>query len=400
MTILLVKRDRQANCGCLTATDFLLAITTNYINFVSQYRPPLPKSLTTRYQLHTPSIFSIMTSPTSITKRLGIGATIVVLYFVWFQSFYNLITHHTIFPYTDWKVFAKSGSLNLLMYAIYFLWNYLIVFNVNTWKENRKLNIWLRISVDTVLSFAVMVGVNYFYVLICTLTDPTSPPFVDWPATIMLNLNLLLIVEVIYYVATYRQSVKEVEKKQREALQYQYDALKAQVNPHFLFNSLNILYSLIDLDRDKSREFAMALSKTYRYIMSRQGQTCVPLAEEMKFLRSYTEVLKLRYDNTLFVEITGEDHVGDHQVITYCLQLLLENVIKHNIILPEKPMTVRIEVLDDCVRISNPVHQRIVADNGSGIGLSYISRMNTLKGKHFRYSQENGIFMAVLPFIK
>ncbi len=341
-----------------------------------------------------------MTSPTSITKRLGIGATIVVLYFVWFQSFYNLITFHTVFPYPDWKVFARSGSLNLLMYSMYFLWNYLIVFSINPWKENRKFNIWLRISVDTVLSFALMVGVNYFYVFICTLIYPDSPPFVDWPATIMLNLNILLIVEVIYYVVTYRQSVKEVEKKQREALQYQYDALKAQVNPHFLFNSLNILYSLIDLDRDKSREFAMALSKTYRYIMSRQGQTCVSLAEEMKFLRSYTEVLKLRYDNTLFVEITGEDRVGDHQVITYCLQLLLENVIKHNVILPETPMTVRIEVLDDSVRISNPVHQRIVADSGSGIGLDYISRMNALKGKQFTYSNENGEFVAVLPFIK
>ncbi len=341
-----------------------------------------------------------MKSPVSITKRLGTYATIVVLYFVWFQSFYNLITFHTIFPYPDWKTFARSGSLNLLMYSIYFLWNYLIVFLVNPKKDSRKINTWLRIFLDSVMSFTLMVGVNYLYVLICRLLDPTTPPFVDWPATIMLNLNVLLIVEVIYYVVTYRESVKEVEKKQREALQYQYDALKAQVNPHFLFNSLNILYSLIDLDRDKSREFAMALSRTYRYIMSRQGQTCVLLSEEMKFLRSYTEVLKLRYNDTLFIEISGEDRVGEHQVITYCLQLLLENVIKHNVILPEKPMTVRIEVLDDSVRISNPIHQRIVADNGSGIGLSYISRMNALEGKQFTYSKDNGEFVAILPFIK
>lgn len=341
-----------------------------------------------------------MKSPVSITKRLTTFATIVVLYFVWFQSFYNLITFHTIYPYTDWMAFAKSGSLNLLMYCIYFLWNYLIVFLVNPKKENRKFNTWLRIFIDSAMSFAVMVGVNYLYVIICRLIDPLTPPFVDWPATIMLNLNVLLIVEVIYYVVTYRESVKEVEKKQREALQYQYDALKAQVNPHFLFNSLNILYSLIDLDKDKSREFAMALSRTYRYIMSRQGQTCVLLSEEMKFLRSYTEVLKLRYNDTLFIEISGEDRVGEHQVITYCLQLLLENVIKHNVILPENPMSVRIEVLNDSVRISNPIHQRIVADNGSGIGLSYISRMNALEGKHFTYSKENGEFVAILPFIK
>ncbi len=341
-----------------------------------------------------------MKSPTSIPKRIATFAMIVVAYFVWFQSFYNLITFHTIFPYTDWKAFARSGSLNLLMYAIYFLWNYLIVFLVNPKKDSRKLNIWLRILLDSILSFAVMTGVNYLYVLICHLIDAQNPAFVDWPATIMLNLNVLLIVEVIYYVATYRQSVMEMEKKQREALQYQYDALKAQVNPHFLFNSLNILYSLIDLDRDKSREFAMALSKTYRYIMSRQGETCVLLSEEMKFLRSYTEVLKLRYNDTLFIEITGEDRVADHQVITYCLQLLLENVIKHNVILPEKPMKVKIEVLDDCVRISNPIHQRIVADNGSGIGLSYISRMNALQGKQFKYSKDNGEFVAILPFIK
>ncbi len=341
-----------------------------------------------------------MKPPSFITKRIGLFAIIVVAYFVWFQSFYNLITFHTIFPYTDWKAFAKSGSLNLLMYAIYFLWNFLIVFCVNPQKDNRKLNTWLRIALDSAMSFMVMIAVNYTYVLICHLIDSQNPAFVDWPATIMLNLNVLLIVEVIYYVVTYRHSVVEMEKKQREALQYQYDALKAQVNPHFLFNSLNILYSLIDLDKEKSREFAMALSKTYRYIMSRQGETCVLLSEEMKFLRSYTEVLKLRYSDTLFIEITGDDNVADHQVITYCLQLLLENVIKHNVILPEKPMTVRIEVLEDCVRISNPIHQRIVADNGSGIGLSYISRMNALQGKHFSYYKDKGEFVAILPFIK
>lgn len=339
-------------------------------------------------------------SSTSITKHLGLGAIIVVLYFVWFQSFYNLITAHSIFPYKDLQIFVKSGSLNLLMYSICFLWNYVIVFCANPLKRNRKLTIWVRISVDTVLSFAVMTGVNYIYALICHMVNPHNPPFVDWPATVMLNLNVLLIVEVIYYVVIYRESVKEVEKRQREAIQYQYDALKAQVNPHFLFNSLNILYSLIDLDRAKSREFAMALSKTYRYIMSRQGQTCVLLSEEMRFLRSYTDVLKLRYDNTLFVEIKGESRVGEHEVITYCLQLLLENVIKHNVILPEKPMTVCIEVLDDCVQISNPINQRIVADNGSGIGLSYISRMNALKGKQFTYTRKNGVFTAMLPFIK
>ncbi len=341
-----------------------------------------------------------MKPPSFITKRIGLFAIIVVAYFVWFQSFYNLITFHTIFPYTDWKAFAKSGSLNLLMYAIYFLWNFLIVFCVNPQKDNRKLNTWLRIALDSAMSFMVMIAVNYTYVLICHLIDSQNPAFVDWPATIMLNLNVLLIVEVIYYVVTYRHSVVEMEKKQREALQYQYDALKAQVNPHFLFNSLNILYSLIDLDKEKSREFAMALSKTYRYIMSRQGETCVLLSEEMKFLRSYTEVLKLRYSDTLFIEITGDDNVADHQVITYCLQLLLENVIKHNVILPEKPMTVKIEVLEDCVRISNPIHQRIVADNGSGIGLNYISRMNALQGKQFSYSKTDGKFVAILPFIK
>lgn len=338
-------------------------------------------------------------SLTTAAKRLGIFAIIVALYFVWFQSFYNLIVHRTVFPYADWEEFIESASINLLMYSICFVWNYLIVFHVHLWKGSRKINIWSRITVDSLLSFTVMAAVNYLYSAVHHLIYPDGTPYVDWPAVIMLNLNVLLIVEVVYYVYTYRQSVKEVEKQQREALQYQYDALKAQVNPHFLFNSLNILYSLIDLDKEKAREFAMALSRTYRYIMSRQGQARVPLSEELTFLRSYAEVLKLRYNNTLHIEIIGEERVGEHQVITYCLQLLLENVIKHNVILPDKPMTVCVEVLDDSVRISNPVHQRIAPDAGTGIGLSYISRMNAMEGKQFKYGHENGEFVAVLPFI-
>ncbi len=285
------------------------------------------------------------------------------------------------------------------MYSVCFTWNYLIVFHAHLWKGNRKNNIWSRILMDSLFSFSVMTIVNWTYAGVKHLIYPEGSDYVDWPATIMMNLNVLLIAEVVYYIYTYRQSVKEVEKKQREALQYQYDALRAHVNPHFLFNSLNILYSLIDLDKEKSRAFAMALSKTYRYIMSRRGQTCVLLSEEMKFLSSYTEVLKLRYNNTLNVEITGEELIGDHEVITYCLQLLLENVIKHNVILPGRPMNVQVEILSDRVRISNPIHQRVVAEKGSGIGLSYISRMNALEGKLFKYGRENGKFVAELPFI-
>ena len=182
-------------------------------------------------------------------------------------------------------------------------------------------------------------------------------------------------------------------------LQYQYDALKAQVNPHFLFNSLTILYSLIDIDKEKSLQFTMSLSQTYRYILSHQDDREVPLKDEIGFLRSFANVLVIRYNESFKVEIYGEENIGDHIVIPYCLQLLLENVIKHNVINEKNPMCVKVEI-DDCgVTMKNPIRLRQTLTS-TKIGLAYIEKMYALYGKRFEYNEDNKIFTAKIPYLR
>ena len=318
----------------------------------------------------------------------------VLLYYVWFQAFYNLVAHNSIFPWDSVGDFVRGMFINIPMDALFFAYNWLIVFKAPIFRDS----IGKRIVTDTLLSFTVLIGVNIMYIWIYNALNDDKA-LVEWAATAMNNATVLLIIEVIYYVSTYRAAVRKVEQKEREAIQYKYDVLKSQVNPHFLFNSLNILYSLIDIDIEKSKKFTLALSRTYRSVISRQELKIVPLAEEIKLLEAYAEVLKIRYNDSLTVDIRGLDNVKGHTVISYSLQLLLENVIKHNVITQDKPMAVLIDIGHSHVTVGNPIRRRPVTDHSSGMGLRYIARLAEAEGVKFEYGVSDSRFTARLPFI-
>lgn len=205
--------------------------------------------------------------------------------------------------------------------------------------------------------------------------------------------------EVAYYVSNYRRTVMEKEINHRQMIQYQYDALRAQVNPHFLFNSLNILYSLIDVDVEKSRSFVMSLSQMYRYIVQHHGCQRVALAEELDFLKAYVEVLKMRYHNCFEVVIVGEEYVGCHKVIPYCMQLLMENVTKHNVIQTNLPMVVCLTISQSGFTMSNPIHPKR-EQTPSGIGLQYIAKLYRHQGLQFCCQNDGNVFTASVPYLK
>lgn len=192
----------------------------------------------------------------------------------------------------------------------------------------------------------------------------------------------------------------ELLKVQKENLQSQFEVLKSQINPHFMFNSLNVLSSLINTDVTKAQLFIDEFSQIYRYVLETIEQTVVTLNKELNFMRSYLFLQQIRYGTSLTYTV---DIIAEHLellVPPLSLQVLLENAIKHNIVNEEKPLRIEIFGKGDFLVIKNPIQPK-VSGTSTGLGLKNLVKRYALVSKvepHFRI--ENNYYIAQIPLIK
>lgn len=313
----------------------------------------------------------------------------VICYFCWFMAFYNSLKYDSIFPYENLAEAWSSLLNNFLAISVIFLLNWLTVFRLVKIK-----NIHYKVISDILVSFSWLVGLNWLYLTIHGMYREVT---VDWAGTFLNDIIILLGIELIYYFQNYNKSRIEIETAARKSLQYKYDALKAQINPHFLFNSLNLLASLVSLDKEKSKKFILGLASMYRYILSCEGKETIRVSEELEFLESYVEVLEMRYNNKLLVKFEGSAF-PEARIVPYTMQLLIENVTKHNVISSKYPMTVTIKITEEGITVSNPIRMRPTPVSG-GIGLRYLRELYGLYNKNFTTTSAVGVFIAQVPFI-
>ena len=200
-----------------------------------------------------------------------------------------------------------------------------------------------------------------------------------------------------YMLTLYR----EKEKLKEVAAMAKYQALQNQLNPHFLFNSLNTLIAEIQYDPDNAVEFAQKFSDVYRYVLQQTDRQFISVKEELKFLQSYIFLHQVRLGNCLRVERDFPDRVLNAQIPPLTLQLLIENVLKHNYISEEYPMTVFIKSLEDdmVLSISNKVHLKQDV-RLSGKGLNNLSeRYKFLCGKEIGIQSDKECFTVLIPLI-
>ncbi len=192
-------------------------------------------------------------------------------------------------------------------------------------------------------------------------------------------------------------SLKENDRAQKRILHYKYDALKSQINPHFLFNALNQLHSLVNINPMKSQVFIRELARMYRYIMAKHECATVEVAEEFLFLESYISVLKMRYNDKFNVVISGTPPEGKF-IIPFSLQLLIENVTKHNVISTAYPIVVAIIISENGIEITNPIRPR-TSESVSKIGLRYLTELYSARNGDFRIVNDGKTFTAYVPYI-
>ncbi len=168
----------------------------------------------------------------------------------------------------------------------------------------------------------------------------------------------------------------------------QFDALKNQLDPHFLFNSLNVLTSLIDEDPDNAQRFTTSLSKVYRYVLEQKNKELVTVEDELNFARTYMSLLKMRFEDSIIFDIPEKVGNPEAKVVPLSLQLLLENAVKHNTVAENKPLHIRIYEQDANLVVENNLQPKQVVKKSSGVGLANITQRYALLTKREMTIQE------------
>ena len=211
-----------------------------------------------------------------------------------------------------------------------------------------------------------------------------------------------------FYLSANRRAFRRLEDVQlraerleKENVQAQFAALKSQVNPHFLFNSLSILSSLVYVDADLSEKFIDQLSRAYRYILEQKDNERVLLKTELEFIQAYRFLLNIRFENKfdVSVDVPESDQVR-YSIAPLTLQLLVENAVKHNRMSAREPLEVHIFLDDDCLVVENNLHPRPKSETSTGVGLQNIITRYTLLTDHPVWiGESDGKFVVKIPLL-
>lgn len=204
---------------------------------------------------------------------------------------------------------------------------------------------------------------------------------------------------VYFYKATQEKKVKQ-QKIIAGTASAKFDALKNQLDPHFLFNSLNVLASLIDENPDKAQKFTTSLSKVYRYVLEQKDKELVSVREELKFAETYMKLLKMRFENSIYFELPREISNEEAKVVPLSLQLLLENTIKHNIVSDNKPLKIKIYESEGYLIVENNFQKKEVLGDRKGVGLqNIVHRYHEITDRMVMIDQTEEHFKVSLPIL-
>ena len=213
----------------------------------------------------------------------------------------------------------------------------------------------------------------------------------------------IVIASVIYSIGffkSWREAAVNEERLKKESLAHQYKALKNQVNPHFLFNSLNTLSSLVYKNQDMAAKFIKQLSEVYRYVIEQKDNEVVSVKTEVEFVKKYLYLQQIRHSKNLQYEITLND-CSDKFIIPISLQMLVENSIKHNIVSEENPLEIKIYNDENYLIVRNNLQKKTAIADSGGIGLDNIkSRYEHLTDKPFIIEEDTSYFIVKIPLLK
>jgi two-component system, LytTR family, sensor kinase len=220
-----------------------------------------------------------------------------------------------------------------------------------------------------------------------------------------IGISVNLIFETLFEADFVLQRLKESRVQKEAALQLavneEFDALKNQVNPHFLFNCFNTLSSLISVDKELAEKFLDELSKVYRYLLRSNEEGLSSLENEIKFIQSYFQLLQTRHGEAVKLNMQIDKRYESYLLPSLTLQLLIENVVKHNALSKNKPLVIDIfTTAGNKLVVNNNMQRRTVKAPSNGVGLENIkAKYSLLKQPGFQVIEDEKNFTVVLPLI-
>ena len=210
---------------------------------------------------------------------------------------------------------------------------------------------------------------------------------------------LVILALAAYALRLQRRAVVAAERA--NLAQYRYHQLKQQVNPHFLFNSLNVLDDLIqEQPREDASRYTHKLAEIYRYMIRSEDETVVRLRDEMDFVSQYVDLLKVRFPEGLDVQVDIPEEAMSRSVVPCCVQLLIENATKHNAVLPDKPLHIKVGATATRVTVTNNRIPKLTRAVSTGLGLQYIRQQyHDLSGKSVIVREDEQSYTVTLPLL-
>lgn len=220
-------------------------------------------------------------------------------------------------------------------------------------------------------------------------------------------LLITAVIEITVYAVTYMldyallmAKARDEARSKEHLAQYQYMKLKEQVNPHFLFNSLNILDGLVQEHKtEQASTYIQKLAGIYRYMINTEGETIVRLKDEMVFVEMYADLLHVRFMDGFRIEYDIPEKLLYRWVAPCSIQLLIENAIKHNVVEAGNPLIVKISASEDSVTVSNSIRPKKVAPQSTGVGLNYIKQVYSDLSKPICMTNSGTEYNVILPLI-
>ncbi len=285
----------------------------------------------------------------------------------------------------------------LIAYILYLLNFRLLKTNINSR---------IKLTVIILSTFLATVILSYIFSLIQMSFNDFGPHPSHFIRGSLLRDSFIAVIvlfssQLIYISNKQQQTALENETLLSENMRTRYEALKNQVDPHFLFNSLNTLNSLIKIDTDKAQEYVQQLSFVFRYTL--QNKEITNLREELNFTQSYCHLMQIRYGESLQFNIQIDEEYNDYSIMPLSLQTLVENAIKHNVVSNKQPLliTICINNTKDSVVVSNSIQPKKDSEKGEGIGLLNLAeRYRLMTQKEINIESSNGIFSVEVPLIK
>ncbi|MBB1193354.1 histidine kinase [Flavobacterium sp. SOK18b] len=209
-----------------------------------------------------------------------------------------------------------------------------------------------------------------------------------------------LTIHAIYFYKAYNENKVKEQKIIAGTANAKFESLKNQIDPHFLFNSLNVLSSLIEENPENAQRFTTSLSKIYRYVLEQKDKELVSVAEELAFAKTYMNLLKMRFENSITFHLPTDFDNSEAKVVPLSLQLLLENTIKHNVVSENKPLQITIFIQDNYLVVQNNLQKKEVLQDRQGVGLqNIVSRYALLSKRKVLVEKTETDFKVLIPIL-